>query len=54
MIIRGRKKVSIQIGIPRETIALFLMSSQPKIRMANTAGIRLRWVLGVVKHEHIA
>lgn len=46
--------MSIQVGVPGEAIALLLVTSQPQVRLALATWVRLAWVFGVVKHEHIA
>ena len=53
MVIGGTQEVSVQVGIPRETVPFLLVAFQAKFGGAGAAGVGFRWVLRVVEHEHV-
>ena len=54
VVVTGREEMSVEVGVPREAVALLLMTSQPQVGLALATWIRLARVFGVIKHEDIA
>ena len=50
----GRKEVAVEVGVPREAVALLLVTAKPEIRLALSVGVGLAGMLGVVENEHVA
>ena len=45
--------MAIQVGVPAETVSLLLVAPQSEVWVAHTRGIRLGWMLGVVKDQNV-
>ena len=54
MVVAGGQQVAVQVGVPREAVTLFLVAAKAQVRHADTVGIGLGGVLGVVEDENVA
>ena len=54
MVIASGQQVSVEVGIPRQTVALLLVSSKPQVRLALSVGVGLAGMLGVIEDEDVA
>ena len=54
MVVACRQEVAVQVGVPREAVTLFLVTTKPQVRNANTIGIGLGGMLSVVEDEDVA
>ena len=45
--------MTIEVGVPGQTVAFLLMSSELEVRMTLAAGVGFAWVLGVVEHQDV-
>ncbi len=54
MVVAGGQQVAVQVRVPREAVTLFLVASKAQVRHADTVGIGLGGVLGVVEDENVA
>ena len=53
VVVTGREEVSIEVGVPGETIAFLLMTSQPQVWLTLATRVRLAGMFRVVEHKHV-
>ena len=53
VVIRGRQQVTIEVGVPGQTVAFLLMSSELEVRMTLATGVGFAGVFGVVEHQDV-